>query len=466
VTATFSLLMPCFNPQLNFLQECISSVLSQSFADWELCIIDDGSDVSFAHAFKDTIEKDNRIKFLRLEENSGIAHASNAGLAIARGKFILPIDQDDLLSEDALLKVLNFIRQRPQLKFGYSDSDRVTPDGEHYQVFRKPDWNYELFLAQNFCNHLTFIDSSLMRSIGGWRANYEGSQDYDLYLRVIELVDESEIGHIPEVIYHWRSHGQSVSGKNLATAVSAGRRAVSDHLERRCIHAEVEPAKGSLVYSRIRWKTLGDPLSVTFVSIGNASKFLKSLLHTDVVKERTLHCELIETDGSLENIATALHDSQQYAMVVLVHGSIDSIEPDDLISLIIRGSHLGIGCVAPKYVNSTTGKVFIPEEIKNRACIPCRKTERCLDANTKGRFAHLSLHQNSKYLCSDFLIFKARDLKKYGLVNAPEETTVEFLNTFCHKLSTAGLKNIWDGSVVASFVHTLECRDHTPVIPR
>ena len=199
-------------------------------------------------------EADRRIKVVYREEQGGISRASNSALEIATGKWVAMLDHDDLLAPQALLRVAETIKSKPRSQVIYSDEDKITETGHRYGVYFKPDFSLELFRSQNYLNHLTVHRTENVRAVGGWRTGFEGSQDYDLTLRIIERIPASTISHIPDVLYHWRvvagSTALALSEKSYA--YTAGLRALNDHVNRLKLSAVVEEAPGVPFY-RLRF---------------------------------------------------------------------------------------------------------------------------------------------------------------------------------------------------------------------
>jgi O-antigen biosynthesis protein len=258
---TVSVLMPVYNPHLTFLDKAIKSVRSQVYPDWELCIADDAStDPAVRNLIKAHAAADQRIKTVFRTENGHISHASNSALALATGNFIALLDQDDLLAPHALLCVAEAVQANPEAILIYSDEDKITAKGSRHDPYFKCSFNHELFLAQNMISHLGVYRRDVVSEVGGFRPGLEGSQDWDLALRVIEAAGTRGIIHIPTILYHWRatpgSTAHSSGEKNYAAG--AGRDAVLEHLERRGILATVEPAPEAPQFNRVRY-TLPSP---------------------------------------------------------------------------------------------------------------------------------------------------------------------------------------------------------------
>jgi len=233
-TPLISVVTPVFASDLNFLKETVKSVLDQIYTEWELCIVDDGTNntelIQYLHSLKDP-----KIKIKVNRKNRGISEATNIAIGMATGEYVCFLDHDDLLTRDALLEVVTVINKSPEVKFIYSDEDKVTGEGELVEPFYKPDWSYNLLLSQNYTCHLSTYSTSILRQLGGVRRGFEGSQDYDLVLRYIEVIKESEIAHIPRVLYHWRRHEHSTaSGVTIKPYAHINAlRAISDHLKRK-----------------------------------------------------------------------------------------------------------------------------------------------------------------------------------------------------------------------------------------
>ena len=198
----FSILMPVFNTPVEWLEAAVDSVLAQVYEKWELVLIDDAStDEATIAAVARLTNRDSRIRFTRLEQNGGISAASNRGLELASGDRIGLLDHDDLLEPDALFQNAKLLQVHPDADLIYSDEDKLTAHGFDAPFF-KPDWSPDFFLSYNYICHFTTWRRALVDEVGGFRSEFDGAQDYDLFLRMIERT--SRIRHIPRVLYHWR----------------------------------------------------------------------------------------------------------------------------------------------------------------------------------------------------------------------------------------------------------------------
>jgi len=235
-----SVITPVYNPGRRDLEECITSVLNQTYADWELILIDDCSPHRDVRRTLDRAAAiDERIRVHYRKENGGIVAASNSGLELARGELIALLDHDDALEPDALQSVVEVFDSDPLIDYVYTDESLMTEDGRLIERFYKPDWSPERFRHQMYVCHLSTVRRSLVDEVGGFRAGFDGSQDYDLLLRVTEKA--RRVGHVPKLLYHWRMAAASVANNAAAKpyAYDAGGRAVSAHLERIGVDAKV-----------------------------------------------------------------------------------------------------------------------------------------------------------------------------------------------------------------------------------
>ncbi len=241
---TISILMPVHNTPERYLRAAIESVVAQVYPDWELCIADDAStDGRVRDVLSEFATRDPRVKVAFRAENGHIARASNSALELASGEFVALLDHDDILTADALYEVALLLNRDRDADMIYSDEDKVDEAGTLSDPFFKPDWCPESFMSRMYTCHLGVYRRALVQSIGGFRAGFEGSQDYDLVLRLSEKT--SRIEHVRRILYHWRVHPASSSGLcSKPYAHSAARRALREALERRGEPGEVYEVGG------------------------------------------------------------------------------------------------------------------------------------------------------------------------------------------------------------------------------
>lgn len=254
-----SIVVPVYNTDPRWLRACLDSVVAQVYPHWELCVADDASPRAETQATLASYAGDPRIRQVRLAENGGIAAASQAALALATGDWIALLDHDDVLPPEALAEVALALAADPSIDAIYTDEDKLDEHGGRCDAYFKPDWSPEQFLSTNYLCHLSVFRASLVREAGGFRPGFDGSQDYDLWLRVSERTQR--IHHIPKVLYHWRKLPGSVASAQSAKtwATEAGERALADHLTRQGLDAVVVPGAAAGLY-RVRRRLAGRPL--------------------------------------------------------------------------------------------------------------------------------------------------------------------------------------------------------------
>jgi GT2 family glycosyltransferase len=237
----FSIVTPVFETPAGVLWEMLESVRRQSFANWELCVVDDASPSPRVRGMLDCVAAEEpRVKVAHRAENGGIVAASNEALALAEGEFIVLLDHDDELHPDALRLVDAAIGDDAEVDYVYTDEDKIDEAGHHGSPFLKPDWSPERMRTQMYTCHLSVFRRSLVEEVGGFDRDYEGAQDWDLVLRATERA--RKVLHVPRVLYHWRSIATSAAaGEDVKPwAFEAGKRAVQAHCDRTGIEAKVE----------------------------------------------------------------------------------------------------------------------------------------------------------------------------------------------------------------------------------
>jgi O-antigen biosynthesis protein len=238
----FSVLTPVFDTPADVLAAMLRSLREQSFGDWEHCLVDDCSTEPHVAAMLERAPaEDDRVRIMRRTANGGIVAASNDALAMARGQFVALLDHDDELHPAALEKVAAAIAASPEADYLYTDEDKIDRGGRPSGPFFKPDWSPERMRTQMYTCHLSVMRRRLVEEVGGFDREFEGSQDWDLVLKVTERA--RQVVHVPEVLYHWRTLDTSTAGSGEEAkpwAFEAGTRAVQAHCERIGLPAKVE----------------------------------------------------------------------------------------------------------------------------------------------------------------------------------------------------------------------------------
>ncbi len=273
----FSIVTPVYNTEPEHLADMLTSIWKQTYGNWEICLAD-GSPVSLKEKLavgEDTVSQiltqylsDPRVKYIHLSENLGISGNTNAALKLAEGDFVVMVDHDDVLEVNALELVAQVIAEHPGADFIYSHSDLTDHDNLYnYNPLLKPRWSLEMLYSANYITHLSVVRTSLLRELGGWKKEYDGAQDWDLFLRIGEAT--REIYRIPEILYHWRA-ADSSTARDVGTkpyARLAQLRAVQDHLDRRGLPGKAQFVEEKSTCIRVVW----DP------------EFLDSVTEEDVI---------------------------------------------------------------------------------------------------------------------------------------------------------------------------------------
>ena len=286
-TPVFSIVVPAYRTPVLFLEQMIESVRSQTYPFWELCIANASpEDEQMAEVLQRYVQMDQRIHVKNLDKNLGIAENTNEAFSMASGTFVGLLDHDDLLAPQALYRMMERLEEK-EIDVFYTDEDKVTTDlAEHFQPHFKPDFNLDLLRSNNYITHFFVARTELVRNVGGFRQEYDGAQDYDFIFRCVEQA--GEICHIPEILYHWRTHKESTSDNPVSKmyAFEAGKRAIEGNLERCGVQAVVSHTK-DLGFYQVGYPVQGSPLVSVLIPNKDQKESLKKCL--DSVFEKTTY---------------------------------------------------------------------------------------------------------------------------------------------------------------------------------
>ena len=305
----FSVVIPVYNVADEMLRECINSVLNQTYRNFEIVLVDDAStqesvrsvlaeyDKTIPDVEKAPGVEDVDITVIYRKENGHISRATNDGIAAAKGEFVALCDCDDLYAPNALYEIAKKLNENPEYDFVYSDEDKISEDGKvRRDPFFKPDWSPETFMSYMYTCHLAVYRKSLMDELGGIRVGFEGSQDYDFVLRLMEKTNK--IGHVPKILYHWRMRKESTA--NALTAkpyiMESTYKAKAEALERRGLKGDITqiPEIGQF---RVTYHPQGEPLVSIVIPFKDNYEILKMCLTSVLEKTEYRNFEIVLVDN-------------------------------------------------------------------------------------------------------------------------------------------------------------------------
>lgn len=475
-----SVIMPVYNTPLKFLEQAIVSVRAQLYPHWELCIADDAStDPAIRQLLERHRSEDSRIKVTYRQQNGHISASTNSALALAEGEFVALFDHDDLLAEHALFWIAEAINRHPDAGLIYSDEDKVDGSNRRFDPNFKSDLNYELLLAQNMICHLGVYRTALVRQVDGFRNGFDGAQDHDLALRVIEQLAPPQVVHVPRVLYHWRaitgSTALDAGEKNYAA--EAGRRAVAEHLLRMGIDAEVLAAPEAPTMNRVRFARPSPlPMVSILIPTRDRADLLGMCLDSLVARTTYPNYEVVIVDnGSVEASTAALfarlpkerfkivRDDAPFnfsalnnhaalvgtgSLFCLMNNDIEILTPDWLEEMVSFAVREEIGCVG--------ARLWYPDgTLQHGGCVlgvggVAGHAHKYLPRGYAGYFGRAQLHQSFSAVTAACLVVRRAVYEQVGGLD--ERLGVAFNDVdFCLQVRAAGYRNIW--TPYAEMVH-------------
>lgn len=467
-----SVIMPVYDPPIQWLHEAVESVRGQHYSHWELCIADDASpNPEVARLLRHYADQDERIKVMVRERNGHISVASNTALDLASGDYVALLDHDDLLAPNALLEVALALQDHPEARLLYSDEDKIDAQGQRHSPHFKSGWNPELFLSQNYISHLGVFHRSLLHEVGGFRAGYEGAQDYDLALRCILHIHPSQIVHIPRVLYHWRTlpGSTALASAEKPYAQRAGERALTDYLQQSGMPNRVVCLPNG--YYRILPPALPEPPLVSLIiPTRNAHLLVKQCISSILEKTTYPRYEILLVDNGSDDPEALSYFAQleknprirvlrddspfnysalnnraarqaQGELIGLINNDIEVISSDWLDEMVSLALRKGVGAVGARlwYPDGTLqhGGIIIGQGgVAGHSHWKLRKED-------GGYFGRAQLTQAASAVTAACLLVRT---SSYWQVGGLEEAhlTVAFNDVdFCLKLHTAGYRNVW-----------------------
>lgn len=471
---TFSIIMPVYNVDEIWLRKAIESVKKQTYSKWELCIADDASPSSHIRTvLTEYSNADPRIKVVFRKENGGISAASNTALALATGEYIALVDNDDEISPNALFENARLINLHPEADLIYSDEDKIDESSNRFDPFFKPDWSPEYLYGCMYVCHLSVYRRNLVLEVGAFRSEYDGSQDYDLVLRVSEKT--KNIFHISKILYHWRTILGSAAADPFSKlyTVEASKKALEDTLRRREREGIVEIIPDVIGCYRVHFSILENPLVSIIIPSGgkcintmNGKKCLLENCISSLINLTTYkNFEIIIVDGfdipsyyldkllihpnvNLIRSKEKFNFSQRTNLgaagangdfFLLLNDDVEVINSDWLVSLLEICQIEGIGAVGaklfyPNYKLQHVGVVF-PDKL------PCH-TFYGFKQKYSGYFHSTVLNRN--YLAVTGACLMVSKSNFYTVHGFEEALPLNFNDVdFCLKLHKAGLRNVF-----------------------
>lgn len=466
-----SVVMPVYNPEVDWLKEAIASVQAQLYPSWELCIADDRSTSEHVRPLLEKFAAaDPRIRVVYRATNGHISEASNSALELASGSWMVLLDQDDLLTEDALYYVGRAISREPDVALIYSDEDKIE-NGRRYDPYFKPDWNPDLLRSHNMVCHLGAYRLDHVRAIGGFRKGFEGAQDYDLVLRFSERLLPGQICHIPRVLYHWRSHSGSTaqSGGNKNYAAIAGQTALNEHLHRTGLAGHIEILPTGMY--RARYDLPPNPPKVSLIiPTRNGLRLLRQCVSSILEKTTYPNFEILIVDNNSDDHATlryfdeirlhervkVVRDGQAFnysainnkavslvdgEYVGLINNDIEVVSPDWLSEMVAIAMQPKVGAVG--------ARLWYPDDRLQHGGIilgiggVAGHAHKMLRRGEHGYFSRGELTQTLSAVTAACLVVKKSTYELVGGLDA-ENLKVAFNDVdFCLKLREAGFRNVW-----------------------
>lgn len=453
-----------------WLRRAVDSVRRQVYPHWELCLADDASPAPHVRPLlEEFMREDPRIKAVFRERNGHISHASNSALGLVTGEFTALLDHDDELAPHALYEVASLLDVHPDTDLVYSDEDKIDEEGRRHEPYFKPDYLPDLFESQNYLSHLSVYRTSLLRAVDGFRPGYEGSQDWDLALRVIERSSPERIRHIPKVLYHWRailgSTALMLSEKNYP--VEAAKRALTDHFQRIGEAVELVPVPGDHWRAR-RPRPEPAPLVSIIIPTRNGHHLISRCIDTLVAKTLYPNYEILVIDNGSDEPATLEYFRQiesdriavlrydapfnysainnhgvrhaRGSIIALLNNDLEILHGEWLDEMVSQAVRPEIGCVGALlyYPNDTIQHAGVVIGMGGVAGHLFRDFPR----GTDGRCNRARLTQNFSAVTAACLVVRRDTFEKVGGLD--ESLAVAFNDIdFCLRVRATGLRNLW-----------------------
>ena len=469
-----SIITPTYNTEKKYLIKMFKSVLAQTYTNWELCIADDASINSETIQTLQRYQKTYKnIKVTLKKVNGHVSVASNSALELAAGEYVVFLDHDDMLAPNALYEMVKKLNENPDLKLIYSDEDKIDEDGKRYNPHFKSGWNPDMFFSQNYICHLVCIKKELVDRVGGFRKGYEGSQDYDLLLRVIKQLQSDEIDRVQKVLYHWRAiKGSTAYGSSEKEyAHKAGLKALQDYCKTMDSNITVEdglltntykvnypfstsnyPLVSILIPTRDGYDILKKCITGIFekttypnyeiIILNNETRCQKTLAYFEKLK-RYENITILEYHKPF-NYSAINNFGVKYAkgeVIALLNNDVEVISKGWLTEMVQHALRPEIGAVGAKlyYDDETIQHAGVVLGIGGVA----GHSHKYFQKNEYGYFSRLKIIQNYSAVTGACLVVRKKLFEELGGLDE-ENLKVAFNDVdFCLKVQKLGYRNLW-----------------------
>jgi len=470
-----SIITPTYNTQKCYLTEMIESVLAQTYTNWELCVADDASTkVETVETLQYYENKYKNIKVIYRQNNGHISEASNSALSLAKGEYVTFLDHDDTLSPNALYEMVKKLNENPKLKLIYSDEDKIDENSKRYSPHFKSGWNPDMFFSQNYICHLVFLKTEVVDAIGGFRRGYEGSQDYDLLLRSLHVIQDDEIDRVEKILYHWRAiQGSTAYGSDEKTyAHNAGLRALQDYFTTQNAHVHVEDGMLPNTYkvNYLRDDIASSPLVSILIPTRDGYDILQKCIQSIIEKTTYTNYEIV-----VLNNGTICKKTLTYFKTIEKHDKVRVLAYDkpfnyseinnygvsksrgDIIALVnndievVNGNWLDemVSHARRKEIGAVGAKLYYDEgNIQHGGVVlgiggVAGHAHKHFAHDAHGYFSRLKIVQNYSAVTAACLVVRKELFYEVGGLDE-ENLTIAFNDVdFCLKLQEKGYRNLW-----------------------
>ncbi len=462
----FSIVVPVYNPPLEVLERAIASVEAQLYDRWELVLVDDASpEPHVARALQRASDRDSRIRVHHRPANGNISAATNDGIAMATGDFVVFMDHDDELREDCLFHLARRLNDAPDADLLYSDQDKISPDHVRYEPQFKPDWSPEYLRGVMYLGHVLAVRRTLLDEVGGCDGRFDGVQDFELALRLTERTDRIE--HVPHVLYHWRSLPHSTAAQSHSRQDELQELAVQEHLDRLGIRGIAKGLGGHRVHVVPTDRTDWPKVSILILTRGRMAVFGRCI-ETFFEKTTYPNFEILVGDHQIEEPACrdliAAHGIRTVPLegefhfsafcntlareatgeyLLMLNDDTEIIESDWLQHLVLHAEAPGVGAVGPLLLFGDgtvqhAGIILGPRGTGDHVM-------RGFPADSDGYFGSLRCTREVSAVTGGCLLIARKRYEELGGFREVFQRHYEDVD-LCLRLRAMGLRNVYVGS--------------------